>query len=537
MPGWLAGLKGDIGVGGLSPVHVDVPFSKILEHLDMVAALTVEAQHGPWSLFGDGLYMRVSAGGATPGPLLNSIEATQNQVLAEAGVAYRLWEGKRGYFDVLAGARYIYVDARVNLNISSSGVESVSNQLSSAVVNQVTSAVQQKASEAQSEVSARIAQATSNLATATDAIKTGVRDKIISDATGIIQDKIAGVIEKYPHLPDLIGGSGPVSDAIRQLVDAKVSAAAAELNAKAEAAREQAQTAVSAAEAALRSRLQSAISQAKAKANSAVQKAQQNLASKISSAIRQAIPQEVSGSRGWVDPFVGFHGRYNFTDHVYATVRADIGGFGVSSKLDWQAYGALGWQFNRIGPANWVTAICRSTMTRTASSTMWRSPEPMWASPTSSDETADTARESFCPYRPLGVGVALCRLFRHHSRGRRTGGIEQRRGFHPPPTRYDFRYQYEDKAGGVDQSNYILRRDVTWQLNDEWQLTTRLDVPFISSDEKGSNNPARTLFGLGDILAQVAIIDSPTDRFAWGGGARGHYEDYDAPNQKWPKPT
>ena len=54
MPGWLAGLEGDVGVRGLQPIYTDVPFSKILDNLDMVATLSFEAQKGPWSFYAEG---------------------------------------------------------------------------------------------------------------------------------------------------------------------------------------------------------------------------------------------------------------------------------------------------------------------------------------------------------------------------------------------------------------------------------------------------------------------------------------------------
>ena len=317
MPGWLAGLKGDIGVGGLTPVYVDVPFSKILQHLDMVAALSLEAQHGPWSFYLDGMYLKLSAGGNPPGPLLNSINVTQREVIAEAGVAYRLWEGKRGYFDLLAGARYLYMDARINFDVSSSGVQDVSRQLANDAIGRVTGAV------------------TSAVTDALPELKTKVHDKIVSTATARAQERVGQILANYPRLPTAIeairGSSGPVSDAVRELIAAKL---------------EEQQATLSDATAAIDAKVAAAKAKVKTKLSQAVQRAEQKLARQIEKAIKNAIPQEVSGSKSWVDPFVGFRARYNFTDNLYLAARADIGGFGISSKLAWQAYGALGYQFN-----------------------------------------------------------------------------------------------------------------------------------------------------------------------------------------------
>ena len=40
---------------------------------------------------------------------------------------------------------------------------------------------------------------------------------------------------------------------------------------------------------------------------------------------------------------------YNLTDRLYAIAKADIGGFGVSSDLVWNAYGALGCHLTKSG--------------------------------------------------------------------------------------------------------------------------------------------------------------------------------------------
>ena len=71
------------------------------------------------------------------------------------------------------------------------------------------------------------------------------------------------------------------------------------------------------------------------------------LAKSIESPIRRVIPEEVSDTRTWVDPMVGFRGRYNFTDKCYFAARGDIGGFGVSSDLTLNAFGAVGYQWNK----------------------------------------------------------------------------------------------------------------------------------------------------------------------------------------------
>ena len=62
-------------------------------------------------------------------------------------------------------------------------------------------------------------------------------------------------------------------------------------------------------------------------------------------AVDDRAPDELSGSRDWVDPFIGFRGRYNLTEKVFVSGRADIGIYGVSSDQTWQAFGGIGYDF------------------------------------------------------------------------------------------------------------------------------------------------------------------------------------------------
>lgn len=51
------------------------------------------------------------------------------------------------------------------------------------------------------------------------------------------------------------------------------------------------------------------------------------------------------GSKSWVDPVIGLHGVWEIDDRWFLHGGGDIGGFGVSSDLIWQANVALGYRF------------------------------------------------------------------------------------------------------------------------------------------------------------------------------------------------
>lgn len=56
---------------------------------------------------------------------------------------------------------------------------------------------------------------------------------------------------------------------------------------------------------------------------------------------------DVGGQEQWIDPTVGLYAKYDFTDRWFATLIGDVGGFDVGSKLTWQAYGAIGYNWTK----------------------------------------------------------------------------------------------------------------------------------------------------------------------------------------------
>ena len=315
--GWLAGIKGTMGLGGFS-AEVDVPFSKILDNLDMTAALQFEIKRDRWMLLLDGMYLRASVGSETPGRLFSSVGVEVEQVMAEADVGYRLLEGKHGFLDAFVGARYMYLGNELSLNLDNQGVQDLSADISQAVVGRVTDAVKDAVSEVAPEIKARVSSRISNA------------------ASEIIRQRVGDILTEYPRLPaiirDIHNGSGPVNDAIKQLIAAKIA---------------EQQEALSDAAAQASAQVAAAKAKAKAQLRNAVTRAEKQLAKTIESAIKENVPEHVSASKSWVDPIVGMRARYNFTDRCYALARADVGGFGVGSDLTWQLYGGLGYQLTQ----------------------------------------------------------------------------------------------------------------------------------------------------------------------------------------------
>jgi hypothetical protein len=64
-----------------------------------------------------------------------------------------------------------------------------------------------------------------------------------------------------------------------------------------------------------------------------------------------------SGDVTWFDPLIGLRLRHRFSPQADMVLRGDVGGFGVGSKLSWQAMGYLNWDFARTERAVWSAMI------------------------------------------------------------------------------------------------------------------------------------------------------------------------------------
>jgi len=318
MPGWAAGLYGSVGVGGVN-AEVSESVLDLAPNIDMIGALNAELRREKWGVIFDGLYIKMSADGDTPGRLLSNVNVGVKESILEGAVAYRVFESDKGWIDLLAGARYMYMGSTLQMTVDNAGVTSVSQELSSRVIDR---AVQ----SAKDEVNKRLPQLLADLSTE---LSDRVQDRVADRVDGIredLKDRIEDGLGARPRgtgIGDRIGDSGPVRDAIKEYAKAT-----------AEARVEQARV-----NAGL---LRQAIL---AKAEKRRDEAEKNLAKAIEARIKDTIPEtELAASTNWVDPFIGFRARAILCDQWYAALRGDIGGFGIGSELTWNAFAALGYQ-------------------------------------------------------------------------------------------------------------------------------------------------------------------------------------------------
>lgn len=325
MPGWFAGIDGTIGVQGVDG-YVDDGFDDIIDSLGFLAAASVEGRKGKLGFILEGIYTKTIVGGPTPGPLLSTVSVEMEQLVAEGTLTYRIYESDRAWLEFLAGARYTYMGADLSLDADPAGIATASENLSEEIFDRATTAVR-------AEVDRRLASLIAALPVPTADIAESDLDNLeeeVLEVTRGFRDPIRSGVDRgigsdRTGLGARVEENGPLRRAIRAYVDAGVAS-------RVEAER----AADSAIVAAARANARAAAERRLAKAEAALAKA-------IERRIQEAIPDsELHASKAWVDPFVGFRGRYDLNDQLYLTGRGDIGGFGVSSDSAWNVYGAFG---------------------------------------------------------------------------------------------------------------------------------------------------------------------------------------------------
>lgn len=72
----------------------------------------------------------------------------------------------------------------------------------------------------------------------------------------------------------------------------------------------------------------------------------------IRSDIELPLSVEHAGNKAWADPFVGARLKYDLSERWYAGMRADIGGFGVSSGQMYNVSAYVGYRLNELTTLN-----------------------------------------------------------------------------------------------------------------------------------------------------------------------------------------
>ncbi|MDF8357576.1 hypothetical protein [Ensifer adhaerens] len=114
---WVAGLSGELGQFGLPAVDVDASFSDIFDHLDFVAMAMGEARYGPYSIFGDVAYTKISGQAGTPRGILATDGDLRSETFAGLlGAGYSVFDNGTARLEMVGGLRVWSVETELSFS-------------------------------------------------------------------------------------------------------------------------------------------------------------------------------------------------------------------------------------------------------------------------------------------------------------------------------------------------------------------------------------------------------------------------------------
>jgi len=327
---WAASLQGDVGAQGLT-VPVDLSFDEIVKNLDGGFALYTDINRGKWTAAIDFQYLKLSSGiDDFPFPLFSATGVEVEQLIGSATLFYRVLEWDRGFLEVGAGARVVGLKNSVNLSADEEGIA----EFSEAATSQITSTIADEVRSAVGNARAAI-MAPSPPDPTLPPIGTSVVNSVSKDTVGNIDPNPSGSLLRSATE----GLDNPIRDELKKRIVKNIVQSGLVRNQIKKVIKAQVEEQIATVRNGVHSRVT-------AKARKAREKAEDKLNREIEKQVTKAIPDEVEGDAVWVDPIIAARARHNFTEKFYALIYGDIGGFGVSSDLTWQAGGGFGWQAN-----------------------------------------------------------------------------------------------------------------------------------------------------------------------------------------------
>lgn len=299
---WAMGTSGKVGVAGLPPVQVDYTAKTVLQHLDWGIMGRGEVRNGRWGLLADGLFAQLSASGNLPASFYTNTSIKVQQGMASLALAFRLFDDRRGFVDVYAGARYNYMGINVTSSPDSGGIETFSNQAAERLVQGIGSQADIFLARNAGAFDGQVANVVK------DALTTKALEKIAAFPDDINRRDLIRIVN---HIRE---SSSDYRELIAAVAQARVAAAKNQLTS------------------AIRNR---------------VTRAEQKLAKALARAIEENLPTSYDGAQWWVDPIVGLRAQINFTRSLFLAAQADVGGFCAGSTIAWNVQATLGVNITR----------------------------------------------------------------------------------------------------------------------------------------------------------------------------------------------
>lgn len=318
--GWLLGVDGTLGVRGFN-AGVDAGFfNEVADHLDMAAALQLEARHGRWGIIADGFYAKLGASGETPGPLYESVAVDYRQFLGELAVAYRLHEDPCFFVDLYAGVRYTNLSLDIEARESPPDIAAFSTRASDRIVESAVEKADAIAAprldEYKTALAAERAEIEQDVRTAAEAAADRRADRIL-------KRELRRIHRGKPLHLKLRALVRSIGKQRLEMAEAAASLKVAEMRASVDAA------------------LQSEVDQARLR----LSRMEKDLAKSIRQGISDHLTTTESGDEEWFDPFIGLRSQWNFHEKWFLAAKGDIGGFGIGADLAWSLQATVGYQF------------------------------------------------------------------------------------------------------------------------------------------------------------------------------------------------
>jgi hypothetical protein len=306
VPGWLSSVGGTIGVRGVN-ADIDIPVTEILQHFDAILAGRVEAQKGPFGIFGEVIYIGLSDGAQING-LINNIHETVDITLFDGALSWRLVNQPRWSLDFAAGTHYTTVYEQLELHSDPILIQQTSEKF-------VTNISDDLVARLNNDISSSHFLAT---------LKSTIEADIVSEI-----DK-HNSLDRHQSKPNIPIGplAGHIEKDVAQRVENFIEKEKAVLEARVDA--------LVARGVARRDAVDRVVNAAKAR-----------IANQLALRLDKSLSQTLSKDDFWFDPYVGLRTRYNFNKTYYTGVRGEIGGFGVGADLMWEVETVVGINLTR----------------------------------------------------------------------------------------------------------------------------------------------------------------------------------------------
>src|SRR6266581_1637739 len=304
VPGWLSSVNGTIGVRGVN-ADIDVPVTEVLQHFDAILAGRVQAQKGPFGIFGEFIYMGLSDVAQING-LINNIHETMDLTYVDGALSWRLFNQPRWSLDFAAGTHYTNIYEQLELHSDPVAIQQASERFVNNIADDLRSRLDQDISN--SEFLA--------------ALKSTIKADIIN--------RIGNALDRHENRPDI--PIGPLGGRIREEIAQRV------------------ENFIGKERAALEARVDALVARGVARRDAVdrvVNEAKARIANQLAVRLNKTLSQTLSRTDYWFDPYLGLRGRYNFNKTFYTAVRGEIGGFGVGADLMWEVEAVVGVNLTR----------------------------------------------------------------------------------------------------------------------------------------------------------------------------------------------